>query len=57
MNDNFTTDTTKTAIISALVTEAGLTLTDASKAVELLTTDGVIDFPVASELYEQVVGA
>jgi hypothetical protein len=51
MNDNFTTDTTKDAIVSALVTEAGLTLKDASTAVEFLTTEGVIDFPVATELY------
>jgi hypothetical protein len=51
MNDNYTTDNTKTAIVTALVTEAGLTLTDANKAVEFLTTEGVIDFPVANELY------
>lgn len=49
MNDNFDT---KTAIRDALITEAGLTTEAATKAVDFLTTEGVIDFPVATELYE-----
>lgn len=52
MNDNWTVDSTKSAIINALVTEAGLTTEAATTAVAFMTTEGIIDFPVANELYE-----
>jgi len=54
MNDNFNTLTTKTAIAEALVNETGLSLDIANTVVEFMTTEGIIDFPVANELYEGV---
>jgi hypothetical protein len=54
MNDNFNTLTTKVAIAEALVNETGLTADAAKTVVEFMTTEGIIDFPVANELYEGV---
>jgi hypothetical protein len=54
LNDNTNTTTTKTAIAAALVAEAGLTADDAARTVAFMTTEGIIDFPVAAELYEGV---
>lgn len=53
MNDNFNSNTTKFAIVKALVDEAGIETLTAEKVVDFLTTEGVIDFPVANELYEE----
>jgi hypothetical protein len=56
MNDNTPNFDTKTAIADALVTGAGLTADTAKTVVDFMTTEGIIDFPVATELYEGVGG-
>lgn len=54
MNDNFNSETTKAAIVKALSFETGLTTAAAEKVVNFMTTEGIIDFPVAAELYEGI---
>lgn len=56
MNDNFNSETTKAAIVKALTFETGLTSAAAEKVVNFMTAEGIIDFPVAAELYEERPG-
>jgi hypothetical protein len=56
LNDNTNTTTTQNHIAAALVAEAGLTPDVALNVVEFMTAEGILDFPVAAELYEGLGG-
>ena len=54
MNDNFTTTNTLQSFADSLASEVGIDTDSATKVINWLVTEGVLDFPVVDQTYEGV---